>query len=85
MDDLAEIKSEIKEVRIEQHKTNIQLERYNTLLDIHIKGVKDLDLRVAPIETHIKFMRGLAALSVKVAGIAASCATIIGVVYKMFH
>lgn len=58
-DEIKEIKADVKVIREKQEETNLHLAKYNTLLDVHIQGVKDLQERVKPIESHVLFIRGL--------------------------
>lgn len=77
MDDIKEIKSDIKDIKDCQIETNIKLAQYNTLLDVHIQGVKDLQARVEPIEDHVKFIRKLMNFTIKGISVLAATATLL--------
>lgn len=77
MDKEDKLLSTVVEIKVEVAKHSERLDNYNALLAEHIQGVKSLDARIQPIEDHVKFLRKLSHLVVKVigavAGLAAAC------------
>ena len=91
MDDLHELKQDVKEIRNAQVDTafqlakyNGQLERYNDELAIHIAGVKDLQARVKPIEDHVNFLRRLSILCAKLFAFICGSVAFLGAIRQLF-
>lgn len=66
----------VTELKVEVARHTERLDNYNSLLAEHIKGVKHLDARLRPIEDHVKFLRSLSHLTVKVVGVVAGLAAV---------
>lgn len=58
-EDLKELKQDVKEIRHEIKETHQQLSRYNTLLEEHIKRTHLVEMRLEPVEDHVKFLQKL--------------------------
>lgn len=56
-DDIKELKQDVKEIKSEQGQTNVQLTRYNTLLEEHIKRTAMVEDRLEPIEAHVNLLQ----------------------------
>lgn len=77
MEDFKDIKEDIKDIKKHQENTGIQLERYNTLLSVHIKRTEQLEERIVPIEDHVKFLRKLMQISGWAMGLIAAAMSIV--------
>lgn len=65
MDQIREDIAVIKEKIVRQE---VHMERYNALLEEHIKRTNLLESRVIPIEDHVKFLNTLAKVTVALMG-----------------
>lgn len=82
MEDFKDLKDDIKDIKKHQENTSIQLERYNTLLGVHIKRTELLEERIVPIEDHVKFLRKLAQSVGWIMGLIAATLTVIHKLFK---
>lgn len=78
-----EINADLKEVKQTLVLNTIQLTKYNSELEVHIQGTRDLQRRIRPIEDHVIVVRKTFVGIAWLCGVAASVATILKLLWKI--
>jgi hypothetical protein len=84
MEDIREIKQDVKEIKAQVVVTTIHLAKYNTLLEEHIKRTTLLETRMLPVETHVNRIDGALSLLVRIIAVCSAIGALVKAYYLLF-